>query len=507
MAGIWMIILQHTSRILGITLGTVFFWQLLLAGYNLFLHPLRKFPGPVLQRASPLVWAWQHASGHQAFRTQQHHDRYGPIVRIGPNHLTFTNVNAWKEIYGFQVGKELDDNELPKARLFSTTVESLPRSIVNADREEHQRFRRALSHGFSDSSMRAQEVIIAKYIDKLILRLHEASDGKDAAAVNMEAWYNWTTFDIAGDLIFGQSFDCLEKSNYHPWIAFILRSIRINAFTTALKYIGLKPLLQRLYTMGGLAAMSRLRQCIDEMMRARLSMENNRKDLFEGMLKKKEEWNLSFDTLSANGLILVLAGSETTATTLAGTTYLLASHPEVMKRLNEEVRSAFTNSSEITINSVCKLPYMLAVLNEALRLYPPVTSGLIREVPEPGYRIASEHIPKGTLVEVQQWSVNHSPDNWTRPWEFRPERFLEDGEGEHNHLDALQPFSVGPRNCIGKNLAYAEMRLVLARIVYDFDMKLAEGNGPWIERQRVFGLWDRIPLMVNLKPVGLKRTT
>lgn len=161
---------------------------------------------------------------------------------------------------------------------------------MNADREEHQRFRRALSHGFSDSSMRAQEVIIAKYIDKLILRLHEASDGKNAAAVNMEAWYNWTTFDIAGDLIFGQSFNCLEHSHYHPWIAFILRSIRINAFTTALKYIGLKPLLQRIYTMGGLAAMSKLCECIDEMMRSRLSMANDRKDLFEGMLKKRKEW-------------------------------------------------------------------------------------------------------------------------------------------------------------------------------------------------------------------------
>lgn len=57
------------------------------------------------------------------------------------------------------------------------------------------------------------------------------------------------------------------------------------------------------------------------------------------------------------------------------------------------------------------------------------------------------------------------------------------------------------------SLAYAEMRLVLARIVYDFDMKLAEGNGRWIERQRVFGLWDRIPLMVNLKPVGPGKPT
>ncbi|KAK1544664.1 isotrichodermin C-15 hydroxylase [Colletotrichum paranaense] len=461
MAGVLSILSEHPSHILAIAFGTAVLWQLLQAGYNLFLHPLRRFPGPVLQRASPLIWAWQHATGYQAFRTQLLHDRYGPIVRISPNHLSFTDVTAWKDIYGFQIGKELAENEIPKSQLFSTTIKNLPMSIINAEREEHQRYRRALSHGFSDSSMRAQEGIIMKYIDKLISRLHENCDGKEAP-LNVEAWYNWTTFDIAGDLIFAQSFGCLDRSDYHPWIAFIFKTIRYNAIMTAMKYIGLDPVVQGLFRIGGLAAMMQL----------------------------------------PNGLILVLAGSETTATTLAGTTYLLLRDTKVLQKLNEEVRSSFNDSSEITINSVSKLSYMLAVLNEALRMYPPVTSNLIREVPEFGCQIGAEHVPQGTFIEIQQWSANHSPDNWTKPWEFRPERFLETNKEEHNHLDALQAFSVGPRNCIGKNLAYAEMRLILARIVFDFDLQLAEGNGSWIQRQRAFGLWDRIPLNVYLKPVA-----
>ncbi|CCF33620.1 isotrichodermin C-15 hydroxylase [Colletotrichum higginsianum] len=505
MAAILTFLWENSTRIVAVALGGALLWQLLLAGYNIALHPLRKYPGPVLQRASPFVWAWQHAFGYQAFSTQRLHDRYGPVVRISPNHLSFTNVEAWKDIYGFQIGKDFEDNEIPKARLFSTTIEEIPTSIVNADREEHQRFRRALSHGFSDSSMRAQEGIIVKYIDKLISRLQKNSD-RGKKALNIEAWYNWTTFDIAGDLIFGQSFKCLERSDYHPWIAFILQTIRYNAFMTALKYIGLDPVVQGLFKMGSLSAMAKLQESTHEMMETRLNMVQDRKDLFEGLLKRREEWNLSFEKLSANGLILVLAGSETTATTLAGATYLLARNPDVLRKLNNEVRSAFADQSEINIGSVSKLAYMLAVLNEALRLYPPVTSGLIREIPNGGCQIASEFVPKGTFVEVQQWSANHSPDNWTRPWEFRPERFLEGGKGEHNHLDALQAFSLGPRNCIGKNLAYAEMRLILARIVYDFDIKLAEGNGPWIERQRSFGLWDRIPLNVYLTPVSRGKT-
>ncbi|TQN67766.1 Averantin hydroxylase [Colletotrichum shisoi] len=508
MGTILTVLWDNSTRIVAVALGGAVLWQLLLAGYNIALHPLRKYPGPVLQRASPLVWAWQHAFGYQAFSTQRHHDRYGPVVRIGPNHLSFANVKAWKDIYGFQIGKEFEDNEIPKARLFSTTFEEIPTSITNADREEHQRLRRALSHGFSDSSMRAQEDIIVKYIDKLIGQLHE-NYGRGKKALNIEAWYNWTTFDIAGDLIFGQSFKCLERSDYHPWIAFILKTVRYNAFMTALKYIGLDPVVRMLLKMGSLTAMAKLHETTDEMMKTRLNMVQDRKDLFEGLLKRREEWNLSFEKLSANGLILVLAGSETTATTLSGATYLLGRNPDVLRKLNAEVRSAFTDSSEITIGSVSKLAYTVAVLNEALRLYPPLTSGLVREIPNGGCQIASEFVPQGTFVEVQQWSANHSPDNWTRPWEFRPERFLDGGKGEHNHLDALQAFSLGPRNCIGKNnlvvnisLAYAEMRLLLARIVYDFDIKLAEGNGPWIERQRSFGLWDRIPLHVHLTPVS-----
>ncbi|KAK7442417.1 isotrichodermin C-15 hydroxylase [Colletotrichum acutatum] len=446
MAGVLSILSEHPSHILAIALGTAVLWQLLLAGYNLFLHPLRRFPGPILQRASPLIWAWQHAIGYQAFRTQLLHDRYGPVVRISPNHLSFTDVTAWKDIYGFQIGKELAENEIPKSQLFSTTIKNLPTSIINAEREEHQRYRRALSHGFSDSSMRAQEGIIMKYIDKLISRLHENCDGKEAP-INVEAWYNWTTFDIAGDLIFAQSFGCLDRSDYHPWIAFIFKTIRYNAIMTAMKYIGLDPVVQGLFWIGGLAAMMQLRESTDKMMQTRLDMDPDRKDLFEGLLRKKEEWAWNPESHSREEINANFILTEPVVRTA------------VLQKLNEEVRSSFTDSSEITINSVSKLSYMLAVLNEALRMYPPVTSNLIREVPEFGCQIGSDHVPQGmtnpdlsfkTFVEIQQWSANHSPDNWTKPWEFRPERFLETSKEEHNHLDALQAFSIGPRNCIGK---------------------------------------------------------
>jgi len=166
---------------------------------------------------------------------------------------------------------------------------------------------------------------------------------------------------------------------------------------------------------------------------------------------------LDQEKLASNAFVLVLAGSETTATTLSGTTYLLLEHRDILHRVTEEVRSSFKSVDEITYSSVSKLTYMLAVLNEALRHYPPVTSGLVRQVPPGGAQIAGHFVPAGAVVEVQHYSVNHSKDNWVDPFTFNPDRFLVDKEsaggkasGNLNKLEALQPFSLGPRNCIGR---------------------------------------------------------
>ncbi len=107
---------------------------------------------------------------------------------------------------------------------------------------------------------------------------------------------------------------------------------------------------------------------------------------------------MSFEKLSENAFILVLAGSETTATTLSGATYLLLTHPEILEKLYHEVRSTFSSTEEITIASVGKLSYMLAVLNESLRLYPPVTSTLVRVVPPKGGQIAHRYVPGGVSM-------------------------------------------------------------------------------------------------------------
>ena len=210
------------------------------------------------------------------------------MVRIGPNHLSFIDPRAWKDIYGSRMhdGKMED---MTKSETFSRVIREMPTSIINANREEHRRFRSALSNGFSDSSMRQQEPLIQKHIDLLLKGLSEEC-GNGNAIVNMESWYNWTTFDVIGNLVFDQSFGCLEKRAYHPWIDFILKGTRFVAVIKGLSYVGLGNLVQIMFKYGATSTLNTVRSYTAGMLNSRLNMEKEREDLFEGIVKKRDEW-------------------------------------------------------------------------------------------------------------------------------------------------------------------------------------------------------------------------
>lgn len=211
-------------------------------------------------------------------------------MRIAPNHLTFTDAQAWKDIYGHRVGADSSIPELPKAEVFYRLNRLLPTQIINSDREEHQRLRRALAHGFSDKALRDQEVMITRHVDLLIKRLGDLCDG-GKKPMDMAKWYNWTTFDIIGDLVFAQDFGGLKNADYHPFVSRIFGTVRVGAKFSGLSYLGLKPLVAKLQL---LAPMTKnLRSLMDQMakrLQDRLDAGAERPDLIEGLIKRKEEW-------------------------------------------------------------------------------------------------------------------------------------------------------------------------------------------------------------------------
>lgn len=146
----------------------------------------------------------------------------------------------------------------------------------------------------------------------------------------------------------------------------------------------------------------------------------------------------------------MIAGTETTATLLSGATYYLLRNPQYLNRLQSELRQNFTKVADLKLEPLAKLTYLEAVLKESLRMYPPVPIGLPRVSPPGGMQVGEYFVPEGTVLAIHQLSTYRHPDNFKDAEKFRPERWLGDPEYADDKLDSLEPFSVGPRNCLGK---------------------------------------------------------
>ncbi|KAM0816462.1 hypothetical protein AB5N19_02264 [Seiridium cardinale] len=470
--------------------------------YNATLHPLSHFPGPLGHRLTVLPRLYQLHTGNLHQHVTALHRQYGSVVRIAPNELSFTDPAAWKDIYGRKHSRD----ELPFDPMFygiGHNKKNSPSSILGAEKTEHDTIRKALAPAFSPTALRAQESIIGGYADLLIDRLRSQSN-QGKYAVDMTAWLNFFTFDVLGALAFNSDFGCLKGSDYHPWVRLILGNLKNMATMQILRKFGLLEgfmwVAQKFQV--GLEARRIHHELIQGKVRQRLEMheglkDEGKSDFLGGMI----ELGLPFEKLCQNASLFVIAGSETTATLLCGALYLLTTHPSALKRLEEEVRSRFQDESEITLSSVNGLDYMLACLDESLRCYPPVPITAPRVAPAGGAVIAGHAVPENTVVGVWHWATYHSPELFVEPDEFIPERFEgKDPKFANDRLDAVQPFIVGPRDCIGRNLAYAEMRLVLAKLIWNFDLRLAEDSKKWLQGQKSHLLWDKPPLNVYLAP-------
>lgn len=117
--------------------------------------------------------------------------------------------------------------ELPKPTFgVLQTPNGVPSMVTIPDPETHGRQRKIIAHAFSERALREQEYILQRYSDLLISRLHDQTkQGKGAQDVNMCDWYNFTTFDVVGDLCFGDSFHCLEKGDNHPWVSVLFKDV------------------------------------------------------------------------------------------------------------------------------------------------------------------------------------------------------------------------------------------------------------------------------------------
>jgi cytochrome P450 len=209
------------------------------------------------------------------------------------------------------------------------------------------------------------------------------------------------------------------------------------------------------------------------------SGEKVRKDIFQYILQSRDpHTGLGFnrEELHADANLLIAAGSDGVAVTLAASVFYLLHNPETLKKLTHEIRTSFSAPEDIRLPKLNSLPYLQAIYEETLRISPPVPSALPREVLSGGLDVDGLHIPAGIDVGVAAYSIHHNETYFPDPWAFHPERWLGGGEAVALAKKAWCPYSLGSMNCIGKNVASLAYKLALARLLYVYDVRAADGK-------------------------------
>ena len=189
-----------------------------LSIYRIFFHPLAKYPGPLLAKLTDSHSTYHAYYGTRHLEFYRMHQKYGPIVRYGPNHVSINSASALKTIYGHKsnVKKSMFYSVFPPTKHTFNTHSSI-------DKAAHARKRRVLSHAFSESAVRSMERYVTGNIRTFCEKL--GGKGQQGAVVlaekqntkgwsqpqNMADWCNYLTFDVMGDLCFGKAFEMLER--------------------------------------------------------------------------------------------------------------------------------------------------------------------------------------------------------------------------------------------------------------------------------------------------------
>ncbi|KAL9082584.1 MAG: hypothetical protein Q9159_006305 [Coniocarpon cinnabarinum] len=416
------------------------------------------------------------------------------IVRVAPNELSFNGAQSWKDIYDFRPGHRI----FVKSNFYEngSFADQCGSFVSERDPENHSRMRRFLSHAFSMKSLAEQEANITAIIDTFIDEVGKRH------SLDIGEFYHILTFDVIGSLAFGESFGGLPSGSTHPWIKRTVGALTQGALVECFKRF---PILARVMLTFLSGKFDRLVEDTKvnehfaiELTKKRIESGNTRHDFLTRILEQRDPREVTDIQIAAHASDFVLAGSETTATTLSTITHHIMKHRHILLRLQKEIRREFTSYKDITYLRASNLEYLGAVCLEAMRICPPVPFALPRVVPEPGDTVDGQFIAAGTVVSTAPIAATLDHRNFQDPLDFVPERWLDRTD---DVLDASQPFSLGSRACLGRNLGWLEIRLVLAKLLFAYDLERVGEDFDWHTSLKMRTLWVIPHLNVRLRPI------
>ncbi|EON68661.1 hypothetical protein W97_07919 [Coniosporium apollinis CBS 100218] len=370
------------------------------------------------------------------------------------------------------------------------STRSMAMSVI--DKAQHSRKRKLISQGLGDAALRTAEPKIQARIDVFLKQLAEvdyaagqafkapASARSWGPKKNMSDACNFLTFDVFSDLLLGKSFGMLTSTLNR----FIIRGVASSS-----KRAGIflqMPWLTNLYAdlilfPDTAVWRSQFFQTVVDISTERLAIKEGRQDIFQLIQDARDPETgagMSMNELVSECTLLIVAGSDTSSTTLAAAFFYLAKNPHAHQRLADEICKTFRSLDDIQGGAELNgCAYLRASIDEALRLSPPVGGAPWREAQRGGANVDGHRVPAGYDAGVGTYAMHHSPQYYPRPFDYCPERWLGEGswtpESVQKAKSAFHPFSLGPRGCPGKSLAYLEISLALERTLFLYDFRFA----------------------------------
>ncbi|KAI1762475.1 cytochrome P450 [Hypoxylon sp. FL1150] len=434
--------------------------------YRLFFHRLRKFPGPLGSKVSRVFDALR-AAKHVRYNKElvQLHAEYGDFIRTGPRELCIVRASAVPTIYG-------PGTKCRKGTWYAQSCTNHDKSSVqmSVDFEKHKLRRRAWDKAFSVKALHTYEPRIKVLVDQLVTQISKRG------VLDVSAWSNYLTYDVMGEIGFSKDFGCVSNGAEHA------ATKAIHDHLIALSIGAHIPWLLNLasYIPGITAGYADFFNYCEVQVNAKLKtldLSKHPQDIMTWLLKPVVEKDASAsptkESLSDDARLLIIAGSDTTASTLAQTLFFLAKHPAIFQKLQGLVDAAMPSPSDWTYEKTRSITYIDNIIDESLRLKPAVTSGFYRETPPQGIQVDEQHIPGNTVVFVPTQMIQTDPRYWQEAAEFVPERFGERRAEMGTDKSPYMPFGLGAFGCSGKNMAIATLRITLCRVAQEFDISFA----------------------------------
>ncbi|KAL5000186.1 cytochrome P450 [Aspergillus recurvatus] len=458
--------------------------------YLLVIHPLSPYPGPFIARITNWYAALYWWRGDLHTKLSELHKKHGEIIRIGPNTISFCSQAAMTEIYSVRANVRKDDvwAILDSARHIPSTVSSI-------DKEEHRFRRRILTQIFSETTLKGFEDEILEKVETFCALLGPGAPTAESADVNkctvkdLGKLTDYLAFDVISSLCFGKSFDMMKSSDLHYIIHIADQINRRNALCFAqpkiwrlrLEKFLLAPLLGPIRNFG-----SWFYKHSKE--RVKLGNHAQRKDFFHYLFNAedlKTGRRMNGKELWVELLQLILAGSDTTAITISSTIFYLLHNPRTLTKLAHEIRARFLNASKIRSGPALEsCVYLQACIKEALRLSPPITGISPRRILRGGMTVSGHYFPEGVRIGTPIYALHRCEEYFGDADAFRPERWIPSADQNRDHDEqrklaesAFFPFSLGPRSCVAQKMAWKEITLAVAHVLFRYDLVLCGEDG------------------------------